>query len=300
MDHTSTKRRAAGKFLLGAAVVALPMTASISYAASEAPVAPAFPEAPSVSAAPPAYPAAPVAPVAPQAPAAPLVDDQIIVVDPDGEVSSIETRGDSVFILNSEDGDKGPRIVFRSKESLSRLFDRSDFPGRSNKNREELKRFFESSEGSKVMLRNRESVRRLFDRFELEGQRGRLSDEEIEEILEEVREGLEEANKVMEDLPEIIEKARSEADAARDEAGRQEIRVESSCSGNKGQIVTEKEGSDGVRIIRICQERVMAQALEGLREARRSIKSSDMDRGTRSTALRDIDRVISRWESEAR
>lgn len=303
MDHKNTKRRIAGKLMLGAAVVALPMTASISYAASQAPVAPEFPEAPSVSVVAPAFPAAPAAPAAPavpQAPAAPLAEDQIIVVDPDGAVSSIETRGDSVFIVRPKDGDKEPRIVFRSKENLSRLFDRSDFPRSKSLSKEELERFLGRSENSKMILRSRGNSVRFFDRSELEGQQGRLSDEEIEQILAEVREGLEEANKAFEELPEIIEKAQAEADAARDKAGRHVVRVESSCTGNKGQIVSEKEGSDGVKIIRICQERVMAQALDGLREARRSIKESDMESGTRSTALREIDRVISRWESEAR
>lgn len=302
MDQTNTKRRIAGKVLLGAAVVALPMTASISYAASEAPLAPLPPVATSAAFAPPAAPeapGAPGAPAAPEAPEAPLVEEQIIVIDPDGEVSDVKTSGQSVFIVNSEDGEKGPRIVLRRNDNVSRFFDRSDFPGSRGMSKEELERFLERSEHSKVLLRSRSNSVRFIDRSDLDGQ-GQLSEKQIEEILEEVREGLEEANKVMEDLPEIIEKAQAEAEAARDQQGRQVVRVESSCKGGNSEIVTEREDSDGVKVIRICQKRVMDEALNGLREARRSIKESDMESGTQRRALREIDRVISRWESEAR
>jgi beta-lactamase regulating signal transducer with metallopeptidase domain len=57
MSQPSPRRTAAGRLLIGAAALALPLTASITYAASEAPQAPEAPEAPE----PPAAPEAPEA-----------------------------------------------------------------------------------------------------------------------------------------------------------------------------------------------------------------------------------------------
>lgn len=62
MNEVSSRRRLAGRGLVAAALVALPLTATISYAASDAPMAPP---------APPAAPAAPIAPAVPVPPAPP-------------------------------------------------------------------------------------------------------------------------------------------------------------------------------------------------------------------------------------
>jgi len=286
MDNTNTKRRLAGKVLLGAAVIALPMTASISYAASEAPLAPAFPKAPSVSVTSSAFPAAPLAPLAPEpptapeAPGAPLVDDQIIVVDPDIDVSSVDTNGKNVFVVKPEKGEGNVRFAFRQLERMPFRFNFSDFPRGRPLDKETMLRFIERSSVTGA---------------------GQLSEEEIEEILEEVREGLEQANEVLEELPEIIEKAEAEAEEARGRAGRRVVRVEQSCKDGDKEIVTTTELDDGSQVIRLCQKRVMVQALEGLREARTSIKTSnELSGADRERALREIDRVISRWEREAR
>jgi beta-lactamase regulating signal transducer with metallopeptidase domain len=300
MDNTNTKRRLAGRLMLGAAVVALPMTASISYAAGE------LPQAPEAAPEPPAYPSAlvapeaPEAPTAPEAPEAPLVDDQIIVIDPDGEVSAADDSGKNVFVWKSEDGEAEPRVVFRRDNSTVRFLDRSEFPRGKALSREDMRKFIERSKDARVVLNSRGNSFRFIERSELDGE-GKLSEEQIEQILAEVRESLEEANEVLENLPEIIEKAQAEAEVARLEAGRRVVRVESSCKGGSDEIVTETEDKDGVQVIRICQKGVMAQALTGLRDARRSIKTSDeMSDKQRERALRELDRVISRWEREAR
>lgn len=85
MPDLSTRRRIAGRIMMAAAVLALPLTASISYAASEA--APAMPAPPQTAYAVPAPPAPPAplavqsaaevaeAPEAPEPPAAPETDD---------------------------------------------------------------------------------------------------------------------------------------------------------------------------------------------------------------------------------
>lgn len=300
MDNTNTKRRVAGKLMLGAAVVALPMTASISYAASEGP------DVPELAIASPSIPSAlvaPVAPSAPDAPTAPLVDDQIIVIDPDGEVSVDGTEGKNVFVWKSEEGEGEPRVIVRSENSSVRFFDGTEFDGSKSLSKEDLERLLERSESSKLVLKSRGDTIRFFDRSDL-GTEGRLSEEQIEEILAEVRESLEEANEELKRLPEIIEEAQAEArEARRVEArrveARQMIRVERGCKGGE-EIVTETKGDDGVTVLHICQKSVMAQALNGLREARRSLEGTDMDSGARSRALSEIDKQISELEREAR
>ncbi len=80
MSELSPRRRLAGRALLGAGLLVLPLTASISYAASEAlrevpvPPAPPSPEAPPAPPAPPAAPDAPTPPEAPRPPSVLLVE----------------------------------------------------------------------------------------------------------------------------------------------------------------------------------------------------------------------------------
>ena len=249
MDNTTTHRGVAGRLMLGAAVLALPLTASISYAAAEVPPAPpAPPEAPNVLVAPPAPPAPPLPP---EPPVAELADDSIIAIDPDGEVSANSAKGERVFVVEKEDGRRT----------------------------------------------------RFIDRRELRAD-GRLSEEQIEEILAEVREGLEEANQVLEELPQIIEEAQAEAEVARFEAEvhrseqHRRVKVEMRCDGGSDEIVNTTELSDGSQVISLCQKRIYAHAVEGLRDARQSIKKSeDLDRNAKRRALREIDQVISRWEN---
>jgi len=89
MSQMSPRRRFAGRALLAAGVLALPLTATISYAASEAqseaPVPPAPAAAPSASDAPQA-PNPPEAPAAPEAPGAPKT---FMSIDPDSEIDEV-------------------------------------------------------------------------------------------------------------------------------------------------------------------------------------------------------------------
>ncbi|MHA7818521.1 MAG: M56 family metallopeptidase [Erythrobacter sp.] len=123
MNDTPKSRRLAGRLMLGAAVVALPLTASITYAASEAPLPPAPPAAPEAAAPGIARPAPPVPPAPPAPPApAPLVQqDTIVEVDPDVdvEVARDVRRSENVFVTRVEDGDKHRerRVVRRGQLS---------------------------------------------------------------------------------------------------------------------------------------------------------------------------------------
>lgn len=98
MTDTPKSRRLAGRAMFGAALVALPLTATISYAASDAPLAPVAPLAPLA-------PVAPLAPTQPVVPEAPLAPDTIIEIDPDSEVAEGETVHEQVFVYRTEDDD---------------------------------------------------------------------------------------------------------------------------------------------------------------------------------------------------
>jgi hypothetical protein len=102
MSHTSPRRRFAGRALLGLGLLALPLTATISYAASED--VPAVPEPP----APPAPPAPPSPPMPPEAPEPPLPPEAPQPPEAGEDVEVIEQ------VIRGEDGkEKRVRMVFR-------------------------------------------------------------------------------------------------------------------------------------------------------------------------------------------
>ncbi|NMW31593.1 hypothetical protein HKD42_05930 [Altererythrobacter sp. RZ02] len=116
MSDISPRRRTAGRVLLGAAVLALPLTASVSYAEALATAPPAPPAAPSVSMGgtptPPAPPAPPPAPLAVQSAAssavAPENETRVYVVDTAAEESDdkktvkVINRTKSVYIQGDD------------------------------------------------------------------------------------------------------------------------------------------------------------------------------------------------------
>ena len=123
-----------------------------------------------------------------------------------------------------------------------------------------------------------------------------MSEEEIEEMMEELREGLAEADEALEEMPRTLALAITEAEG---EAGRTVVRME--CDNSTDEVTSTRENSDGTRVVMVCQTRVMAQALEGLREARKSIATdSEMPDDIRSQVLAEIDQQIERWEDRAR
>lgn len=240
MNDRPQSRRLAGRLMLGAAVVALPLTASISYAASEAPQPPAAPEAPIPGIAPPAPPAAPLPPEAPL-----VVQEEITEVDPDVDVdvdvSRGERRSENVFVMRMKEGDE---------------------------------------------VRERRWT-----------QRGELSEEERAEIMEEVREALAEARAELDQLPEVMEEA---MEAVREAEGHSTV-VKMSCDHTSDEVATTSERADGVTVVRLCQARVMAHALEGLKEARAEIaRNREMTKEMRERVTRELDREIRRWERDAR
>lgn len=248
MNDTPKSRRLAGRLMLGAAVVALPLTASISYAATEAPLAPpAPPAAPAVSAIAPLAPLPPAPPAPPAPPTAPLLGEPITSVDPDVdvEVSTDGQRSEQVFVIRSEEAHK-------------------------------------DSHGNE---------RRFVSVREFHGDR-QLSDVEIEQIVVEVRSSLEEARQQLDELPMIIEQSLRDVEGAQ---GRK-MTIEMSCDGDDA--ATTIENADGTQVVKICRANIMAEAVEGLREARDEIASeTEMDAKIRDRVLQELDTQIERWES---
>lgn len=252
MSDLSPRRRMAGRALLGAGLLALPLTASITYAASESVLeAPEAPEPP----APPVPPSPPEAPEAPDAPKAP----SILLIDPDAPTGPGESRVTERVWRDAEGKERRVKIVTRSRtdgEALAR---------------------------------------------DLEGVEG-LSKAEREEMLAEVRAGLAEADRALADLPRIIALARAEAASAQAEArasaaARPRVMVRQACD-QSGEEVSETTSKDGVQIVSICQKRIHASAVMGLKEARAEIAADkDIPEDTRKQLLRTLDAQISRWSS---
>jgi beta-lactamase regulating signal transducer with metallopeptidase domain len=252
MTETSLQRRIAGRVMLGAAVLALPLTASITYAESIAPQPPAarvaalasevMPQPP----APPAPPALPALPVPPVPPA--VAGSSISAVDPDTGETRAPDRDDTVIIISvDENGDeRGTRR--RTERRVARIHTAKTGAG--------------------------------------------LSEAEIEEILAEVRESLAQVDGQLAEIPALIEQTVVEIGAIE---GRTIVRME--CDNDSDEAATTTANADGSRVVMICQSRMMAQALTGLREAREALfRNREIKGETLVQVLREIERQIDRWE----
>lgn len=240
MSDQSPRRHMAGRALLGAAVLALPLTASISYAESAVPAPPAAPAAPKVTVAPPAPPAAPLPPVA-------ALAQEIAKIDPDTEV------------IESEDG----RTVI-----IKRDYD-TDGDGKKEKRVEKIK---------------------IINKGE------KMSEEELEVMMKELRSGLAEADTVIKDIPNIVKEAMVDIDM--DTNGQRTV-VKMECRGNSDEVASVEEAEGKIKKVYMCQSRIMAQALEGLKEARKEIaKDKEMSEEIRSSILEALDEQIKAWKKD--
>lgn len=115
MSDLTPRRRWAGRALLGAGLLVLPLTASISYAASEAlPQAPEAPEPPAA----PAMPQPPEAPAPPEAPEPPVV----VAIDDEGNVMSSTRTETTESVWRDADGkERRMRMVFRAAPDGARI-----------------------------------------------------------------------------------------------------------------------------------------------------------------------------------
>lgn len=115
MDNINTKRRIAGRLMLSGAVVALPLTASISYAASDLET-----NAKNDSTQPSAASASDM-----------MAKEEIIVIDPDGTEAGTGSDVEKVFVYETDDDDarKKVHLVVRNE------FEGDDHAGEGKKHR---------------------------------------------------------------------------------------------------------------------------------------------------------------------
>ncbi|MEM1196964.1 MAG: M56 family metallopeptidase [Pseudomonadota bacterium] len=275
----TTGRKLASRLMLGAAVLALPLTASITYAES---VVPEAPSAPAVTVAPPAPPAPPAptaamlsagvfqdvpdAPDAPNPPDAPEVVSTIVTVDPDtGETKTIVHEGNEGVVHKVKVKDKSVFVVRDIDET--------------------------NVDGSKTRYEKMKIVRR--------GEK--LSDAEMEEIMIEVREGLAEADEALAEVRvELAELAESGAlEGLAEGQGRTVVKM--SCSSGQDEVATTKRLDNGTTEVMICQSKIMSYALSGLEQARAAIAENErIDGQMRENILKELDQQIKDWKKETR
>jgi len=260
MSDPTPRRRMAGRALLGAGLLALPLTASISYAAGESMIAaPEAPEAPEPPAAPepPQPPAAPEAPEAPEAPT-------ILLVDPDAPGAPAAPGDATVTERVWRDAD--------GKERRVRVVTRGRPDG------EALARELEALEG--------------LDKAEREEM---LAD--LRAGLAEADRALADLPRIIAEAQAEADSARAEAAGARAEADRQRVIVKQECKPGSEEV-SETATKDGTRIVSICRSRIYASARKGLEEARAEIAADrDIPEETRKQILRTLDVQITRWSS---
>lgn len=253
MTETSTRRRIAGRFMLGAAIIALPLTASITYAESIASAPPAAPTAPIAPAAPPApgaIPAPPLPPV-PPAPPAPFAAAGISSFDPDMDVDvEVTKKGDeNVFVYRSVDEDDDGKVKTKVKT------------------------------------------------LKVKNTGEKMSQEEMDALMAELRADLADADIDIKNAMKEVEMAFVELDKTRGEQGRTIVKMQ--CRGDGDDVATVEESDGEVRKVFICQSKVMAHALKGLKEARKAIADNpEIDGEMRKNVLREIDQQIKNWNKE--
>lgn len=258
MSHTSPRRRFAGRAMLGLGLLALPLTATVTFAASDD--VPAVPEPP----APPAPPAPPEAPTPPEAPEPPEATTPpepprvVIIKSADGEVE-VEGEGDAEVIervIRDEDGkEKRIRMVFRSGPG-----ERAAREGASEAERAARKA-------------------------------------EAEAMMSSLKVWTAEVDRARAEIPRAIEIAIAEAEAARGEAGAQVI-VRRGCrpGGEEVTETAGKDGTRIVTICQARIVSSARKGLEEARDE--IARDKDIPDDTRKEMLRHLDRAIARWDEK--
>lgn len=258
MSDPTPRRRMAGRALLGAGLLALPLTASITYAAGESAIA--APEPPALPA-PPQPPLAPEAPAAPEAPEPPLAPEApeppaVLLLDAPGADGVADAQVTEKVWRDAEGKEHRVRIVTRGGPDA-----------------EARALHGEAMEG--------------MDKAEHEAMVA-----ELRAALAEADRELAELPRMLAAARADAEAANAEARAAGSSA---RVIVKQQC--NRGsEEVSETTTRDGVQVISICQRRIMASARKGLEEARAEIaRDKDIPEDTRKQLLRTLDGQIARW-----
>ena len=280
MDDGSRGRRWAARGAVAAALLAVPMTASISYAepvaAPEAPAAPFAPTAPVAAAF-----AAPDAPPAPDAPDAPPAPEE------PGErefIAAVERRIEREFIRAERDIERAEREIERARETVARVerdparharWDGRDWDQMSDKEKRAFKKEMaqlrkDLADGGKVQRELQQIEARQVDRAE--------SRREVQVALAEAH----------------AEAAQVRAEAVAEKAVASAPKVVMKCL-DKDRAVTTKVDAKGRTTMYVCESYGDMVALKALKHTRKSIASdSKWSDETRAEILADIDAEIAR------
>ena len=304
-DASNTKsRKMASRLMLGTAVLALPLTASVTYAESLVPAPPAPPAVSAVAPMPPAPPAPPAPPsllgmvqAAPEAPEAPEVQEEsevtIVTVDPDtGETETVDvkTKGKTVFKVKDK-----KTIVIRDGEGFDAEALRAQLKDMDvDIDIEDLADLED--------LKDLEDLRKEMREVMIVNRGGGLEDAEVEVIIKEMREGLAEAREATK-LARIELRTLAESDewkaALKEAEGRTFVTMK--CDSSTKDVATTIEREDGATEVIICEKRVMSHALKGLEQARAAIAENEEITGKmRKEILKELDRQIKSWRKDAR
>jgi len=280
MDDGSRGRRWAARGAVAAALLAVPMTASISYAepvaAPEAPAAPFAPTAPVAPAI-----AAPDAPPAPDAPDAPPAPEK-----PDARefTAAQERKIEREFIRAERDIERAEREIERARETVARVerdparharWDGRDWDQMSDKEKRAFKKEMaqlreDLAEGGKVQRELQQIEARQVDRAE--------SRREVQVALAEAH----------------AEAAQVRAEAVAEKAVASAPKVVMKCL-DKDRAVTTKVDAKGRTTMYVCESYGDMVALKALKHTRKSIASdSKWSDETRAEILADIDAEIAR------
>ena len=260
MSETSRRRRWFGRSLIATGALALPLTASISYAANAQDEPPATPVAP----VPPTPETAPVPPTAPVAPEVThdgerRVHTIITRVGPDGEpvVREFSWRGP-------------PNVPNPPHFEWNGDWDNEEFQAKMEEFQRQMEKFGEEQGANQ---QNWEQFGRQWEQW-----------------------GQEHA----EQMRQLGEQHRAQALAMAEQAQRIAPHVVMSCDGATADNPTRTESTDdGRQRIVICNKMVNRQARNSLRRARESIaNNSEINPEVRNEVLLDLDREIERIERQ--
>jgi hypothetical protein len=263
MSDMSPRRRMAGRALLGAGLLAIPLTASVSYAATEtgADAAVQVPEPP----APPSPPGGPDLPPLPPPPGEPgmiIVDTRTGTVTTGGEGDEQVTER----VWRDADGKENRvRMVFRGGPGGGfggadpEVAERRIKALRSANKAEREAAIAELQAEAEAQKARREAWRAMAGR----------TDGHIAML-----------RAPMPPMPPMPPR----------------VMVVSGCNPGSGEMVETKEAKDGKQIITICQTRIDDTARAGLETARAEIaKDTSIPEETRKTVLDTLDAQIARW-----
>lgn len=261
MNHVSPRRRLAGRSLLAAALVALPLTATITYAEARQD--------------------APLAPEAPQAPDAPAPGDrQITIIDHPGGADP-DDRDLHTRVIEQD----GKTIVFKSNKELSEA-----------EVKERIARAEASMAEAEARVAEGEARKeeRRVHRMVIRNGEEQMSKAEREAMHRELKDAMREMHTEMAEARKQMRLAFKEMEAAQ---GAQ-AEIDFTCD---TEVAGDSKGEQGKHKIRVCRSEIMASALEGLKSARASIAADkSIPDEARDEVLRSLDQEIENWGKEGK